>query len=77
MFDLDLIEIALYLGPDMNAKLIPQLEKIKPGSRIVSHAFEMPGVKPDKVISFTSTEDDITRKLYLWTVPLKKEPKKD
>jgi outer membrane protein assembly factor BamB len=80
MFDVDLSEItvaALYLGPDMNAKLIPQLEKMKPGSRIVSHAFEMPGVKPDKVISFTSMEDDVTRKLYLWTIPLKKDPKKD
>jgi len=27
-------------------KLIPQLEKLKPGSRIVSHDFDMEGVKP-------------------------------
>lgn len=69
--------VTLYLGPVLNAKLIPQLERMKPGSRIISHAFDMPGVKPDRVISFTSSEDDITRKLYLWTIPLKKDPKKD
>lgn len=79
IFDVDLSGVSvatLYLGPDLNVKLIPQLEKMKPGSRIVSHAFDMPGVKPDKVISVTSAEDDITRKLYLWTIPLKKEPRK-
>jgi outer membrane protein assembly factor BamB/precorrin-6B methylase 2 len=65
--------VTLYLGPVLNAKLIPQLEKLKPGSRIVSHAFDIPGVKADKVVSVTSVEDDITRKLYLWTTPLKKE----
>jgi SAM-dependent methyltransferase len=69
--------VTLYLGPVMNAKLIPQLEKLKPGARIVSHAFDMPGVMPDRVISVTSAEDDVARKLYLWTTPLKKQPKKD
>jgi outer membrane protein assembly factor BamB len=73
----DVSVVALYLGPVLNAKLIPQLEKLKPGSRIVSHAFGIPGIKPDKVISFTSTEDDVTRKLYVWTTPLRKEAKKD
>jgi outer membrane protein assembly factor BamB/precorrin-6B methylase 2 len=65
--------VCLYLLPRLNVKLIPQLEKLKPGARIVSHAFEMDGVKPDKVITFKSKEDDIERKLYLWTAPLKKE----
>jgi outer membrane protein assembly factor BamB len=65
--------VTLYLGPTLNAKLIPQLQKMKPGSRIISHGFDMPGVKPDKVIDVTSREDDITRKVYLWTTPLKKE----
>jgi outer membrane protein assembly factor BamB len=67
--------VTLYLGPAMNVKLVPQLEKLKPGARIVSHAFDMPGVVPDKVIDFRSAEDDIVRKLYLWTTPLKKERK--
>jgi hypothetical protein len=43
---------------------------LKAGSRIVSHAFAIPGVKPARVVEFTSEEDDISRKLYLYTVPL-------
>ncbi|HPU56328.1 MAG TPA: 50S ribosomal protein L11 methyltransferase, partial [Verrucomicrobiota bacterium] len=39
--------VTLYLLPSLNVKLIPQLEKMKPGSRIVSYSFDMAGVKPD------------------------------
>jgi outer membrane protein assembly factor BamB len=76
IFDVDLSKatvVTLYLLPEVNVKLIPQLEKMKPGSRIVSHAFDIKGVKPDKVIRFTSKEDDLERPLYLWTLPLKKD----
>jgi cyclopropane fatty-acyl-phospholipid synthase-like methyltransferase len=77
LFDVDLSRVSvvtLYLGPKLNARLIPQLEKMKPGSRIVSHEFESPGIKPDKVVSVKSSEDGVERKLYLWSIPLKKEP---
>jgi len=57
-------------------KLIPQLGKLKPGSRIVSHNFGMKGVKPDKVVTFTSKEDSKEHKLYLWTTPLRKDIKR-
>ncbi|MGI6457634.1 MAG: class I SAM-dependent methyltransferase [bacterium] len=78
IFTLDLSKanvITLYLLPDLNVKLIPQLEKLKPGSRIVSHDFDMKGVKPDKVITVNSNADDSGREhtIYLWTTPLKKE----
>ena len=78
IFTLDLSKanvITLYLLPELNVKLIPQLEKLKPGSRIVSHDFRMRGVKPDKVVTVTSTEDDREHKVYLWTAPLKKVEK--
>ncbi len=65
--------VCLYLLPRLNVQLIPQLEKMKPRARIVSHAFDMPGVKPDQVITFKSKEDGVERKLYLWTTPLRKE----
>jgi len=65
--------ITLYLLPELNVRLIPQLEKLKPGSRIVSHDFDMEGVKPDKVVRMTSNEDNVEHTIYLWTVPLKKE----
>lgn len=76
IFTLDLSEadvITLYLLPSLNVRLIPQLEKLKPGSRIVSHNFDMEGVKPDKVVKLTSSKDQAEHKIYLWTTPLKRE----
>jgi SAM-dependent methyltransferase len=78
VFTLDLSPasvVTLYLLPKLNVKLIPQLEKLKPGSRIVSHDFDMKGVTPDKVIKMTSKEDDQSHTIYLWTTPLKKDSK--
>ena len=66
--------ITLYLLPRLNVRLIPQLEKLKPGSRIVSHDFDMKGVKPDQVVTVNSSEDGVDHRIYLWTTPLKKEP---
>jgi hypothetical protein len=65
--------ITLYLLPDLNVKLIPQLAKMKPGSRIVSHDFDMKGVKPKKTIMVKSVEDGRERPIYLWVTPLEKE----
>ncbi len=77
IFTLDLSKanvITLYLLPGLNVKLIPQLEKLKPGSRIVSHDFDMRGVTPDKVIQIEDDEDTYgDHTIYLWTTPLKKE----
>ena len=62
-----------YLLPDLNVKLIPQLEKLKDGSRIVSHDFDMRGVQPDKIITIEDDEDDYgDHTIYLWTTPLKR-----
>jgi uncharacterized protein (TIGR03000 family) len=79
IFTLDLTPasvVTLYLLPSLNVKLIPQLEKMKPGTRIVSHSFDMRGVKPDKV-ERVQLSDGGERTIYLWTVPLKKEKEKD
>jgi SAM-dependent methyltransferase len=67
--------VTLYLLPKLNVRLIPQLEKLNPGSRIVSHDFDMKGVLPDKVLHMTSKEDNVEHTLYLFTTPLKKDPK--
>jgi precorrin-6B methylase 2 len=77
IFTLDLSKanvITLYLLPRLNVRLIPQLEKMKPGSRIVSHAFDMEGVTPDQVVK-VRCNDGVERTVYLWTTPLKKEKK--
>jgi precorrin-6B methylase 2 len=78
IFTLDLSKanvITLYLLPSLNVKLIPQLKKLKPGSRIVSHDFRMKGVKPDKIVELTSSEDNAQHKVFLWTAPIKKRKK--
>jgi uncharacterized protein (TIGR03000 family) len=65
--------VTLYLFPEVNVKLIPQLEKLKAGSRIVSHDFDMEGVKPKQTVTVTSKEDGRDHKIYLWETPLQKE----
>jgi SAM-dependent methyltransferase len=78
IFTLDLSKanvITLYLLPRLNVQLIPQLEKLKPGSRIVSHDFDMEGVTPDQVIMVTDDTGG-SHQIFLWTTPLKKEKPK-
>jgi SAM-dependent methyltransferase len=78
VFTLDLSSanvVTLYLLPELNVRLIPQLEKLKPGSRIVSHDFDMKGVRPDAVLTMWIGDGRAApHKVYLWTTPLKKEP---
>ena len=75
IFTLDLSEasvITLYLLESLNVKLIPQLEKLKPGTRIVSHDFGMQGiVTPDKTVT-VATDNHQRHTIYLWVAPLTK-----
>jgi tRNA G37 N-methylase Trm5 len=76
IFTLDLAKanvITLYLLPSLNVKLMPQLDKMKPGSRIVSHNFDMRGAKPKKVIKVTPKDSGVEHTVYLWVTPLEKE----
>ena len=65
--------VTLYLGPRNNERLLPQLRKLKPGSRIVSHAHLLgnEGPKPDQEAKVTSKEDGVEHTIYVWTTPLK------
>jgi len=66
--------LAVYLLPQQLQKLVPQLEKMKAGSRVVSHQFEIPGFTPDKVeIIAPSDEDGGKHTVYLWTLPLRQK----
>jgi hypothetical protein len=69
--------VFLYLSPRANVRLFPQLEKLAPGSRIVSHQFEIRGVKPDNVIEVESKEDHHKHALFLWKTPLEKQTASD
>lgn len=56
--------ITMYLLPDVNLKLRPNLlSQLKPGSRVVSHSFDMGDWKPDK------TEHIEGRTIHLWIIP--------
>jgi precorrin-6B methylase 2 len=56
--------VTLYLLDSLNEKLRPKLwAELKPGTRIVSHAFRMGDWQPEK------TETINGRTIYFWTVP--------
>jgi ribosomal protein L11 methylase PrmA len=60
--------VTLYLLPDLNVKLRPRLwEELKPGTRIVSHQFDMGTWKAEKRLESNG------RVVYFWTIPAKKQ----
>ncbi|HKQ38622.1 MAG TPA: methyltransferase domain-containing protein [Verrucomicrobiae bacterium] len=64
----DATVITLYLLPSLNVKLIPQFEKLKPGTRIVSYQFNMDGVKPKETYTGNGRYT-----IYKWVTPLEKD----
>lgn len=65
LFETDLTQadvITMYLLTRINMKLRPQLMKLKPGTRIVSHSFSMGDWQPDKTVRIDG------RDVYLWIV---------
>ena len=75
IFELDLSGadvVMLYLSRKLNAKLIPQLEKLKPGSRIVSHDYDIPGVRVQKMVT-VRPQHGRERDVYLWATPLERD----
>ena len=76
--------VTLYLLPDLNVKLMPQLRQLKKGSRIVSHDFDMRGAKPAAVYRITEKDGKAveaksdeyewsSHTIYKWVVPWEKE----
>jgi SAM-dependent methyltransferase len=76
IFTLDLSEatvIPLYLLPEMNRRLLPQLDKLKPGSRVVTHNYDLESIVADEVVEMVSNEDNSNHTLSLYTTPLKRK----
>ena len=67
LFESDISEatvVTLYLLTRLNEKLKPKLLKdLKPGTRVVSHAFDMGDWKPEATASVNATT------VYLWRIP--------
>jgi tRNA G37 N-methylase Trm5 len=66
LFETDISQatvVTLYLLPSLNLKLMPTLKKLKPGTRIVSHSFDMGSEWPPE-----KTQDVNGRTIYYWTI---------
>jgi len=55
--------LTMYLLPSLNMKLRPQILAMRPGTRVVTHAFNMEDWEPDEA------SDVDGRRVYLWVVP--------
>ena len=63
----DATVVTLYLLDLVNVQLRPRLlDELRPGTRIVSHAFDMGDWKPDREIKVDG------KTIYLWIIPEKK-----
>jgi precorrin-6B methylase 2 len=59
--------LCMYLLTSVNAKLKPKiLADMKPGARVVSHAFDMGDWKPDQTVQVKESDN---RTVYFWVVP--------
>jgi SAM-dependent methyltransferase len=57
--------VTMYLLPNLNAKLRPKILAMRPGTRVVSHQFDMEDWEPDEVSNYEG------RRAMLWIVPAK------
>ena len=65
----DATVVTLYLLPSLNLKLLPKLlNDLQPGTRIVSHAFDMGSWKPEQTLKADGST------IYFWTIPAKGTP---
>jgi len=55
--------LTMYLLPSLNLKLRPQILALRPGTRVVTHAFNMEDWEPDE------SSDVDGRRVYFWVVP--------
>jgi SAM-dependent methyltransferase len=64
----DATVVTLYLLPDVNLRLRPKLlSELRPGTRIVSHNYDMGDWAPEQ--SAKVTVDGVEHVVYSWTVP--------
>ena len=76
LFEADLSEasiVTMYLLPDVNLQLRPRLLSLAPGTRIVSHDWDMGDWQPDRTVTLPVPDKVVGReklsRLHLWHVP--------
>lgn len=66
--------ITMYLLPSVNKKLRPELlDRLEPGTKIVSHSFDMGDWKPDKKKVIEIEGRSRSHQIYYWVIPAKVE----
>lgn len=65
--------VTLYLLPEVNLQLRPALQALRPGTRVVSHDWDMGDWLPDRSLSLDVPDKAIGRekisRVHLWVVP--------
>jgi cyclopropane fatty-acyl-phospholipid synthase-like methyltransferase len=79
IFDIDLDRatvVTLYLTEEANRRLVPQLAQMRPGARVVTHRYPIPGYKATttKKVSVRIDGEDREHTIWLYTIPLEEEP---
>lgn len=69
--------VTMYLLPEVNLALRPSILSLKPGTRVVSHDWDMGDWKPDRTITVAAPEKVIglqkSSTVHYWVVPAKVE----
>lgn len=75
LFRIDLTQatvITMYLLPDVNLLLRPRLQQLRPGTRLVSHDWDMGDWEPDRTVLVDAPDKPVglrkQSRLMLWTV---------
>ena len=69
----DVDVVAVFLYPAVLNKLKPQFAKMKAGTRIVSHQFSIPGIKPEKELMMKSETTGQEHRILLYKLPLREQ----
>ena len=75
IFTLDLTPanvVTLYLLPNLNKRLLPQLERLAPGSRVVSHNYDIAGVVPATSLDMKPKGENEEHSVFFYTLPFQR-----
>ena len=71
LFTVDLSEadvVTLFLLRELNLRLLPQFKALKPGARVVSYEFDIPGVPPHRT-QLVEYEPGVEGRVQVWEAP--------
>src|SRR5690606_7683708 len=69
--------VTMYLLPEVNLRLRPAIMALRPGTRVVSHDWDMGDWKPDRSVTVAVPEKKLglekSSRVFLWIVPARVE----